>query len=106
MSSADWRSPIAYESLDIVPSRALAWEYLRRNPDYARDFARADTVSRMTADAIALTWGLRFRGRSALSRPRRAGLLVGSRGHGRPNPGGTPAWLYSDLDGAAAEAVR
>lgn len=105
MPSADWRLPIAYEGLDSVPSRALAWEYLRRNPDYARDFARADTVSRMTADAIAQTWGLRFRGRSALARPRHASLLVGSRGHGRPYPSGTPAWLYSDLEGAAAEAV-
>lgn len=68
MSSADWRSPTAYEALDTVPSRALAWEYLRRNPDYARDFARADALPPMSADAIALTWGLRFRGRSELAR--------------------------------------
>lgn len=60
MSSADWRSSIAYEALDILPSRALAWEYLRRNPEYVSDFVEADTVPRVSADAIAQAWGLRF----------------------------------------------
>jgi hypothetical protein len=57
-----WRSAEAYDYLDELPAADLAWEYLRRNPDYQRDFqsARDDAGA---ADWEG-RWGLRFPGRS------------------------------------------
>ncbi|WP_414643396.1 transcriptional regulator domain-containing protein [Brevundimonas sp.] len=78
VSSRDWRSESAYQELDTASLRDLAWEYLRRNPDYARDHEHAVAAqSEAAAAAAARTWGLRFRRRSASSRKQRRGLLVG-----------------------------
>lgn len=78
MSSRDWRSESAYEELNTASLRDLAWEYLRRNPDYVRDHAKATTASSdRAASAAAQTWGLRFRGRPAPSRKQRRRVLVG-----------------------------
>lgn len=57
-----WRSADAYDYLDDLPAADLAWEYLRRNPDYQNDF---ETASRGgAAAALSVRWGLRFPGRS------------------------------------------
>lgn len=60
----DWRSKVDYEELEAVPLRDLAWEYLRRNPNFVRDYRRAARTGSDRAEAVALIWGLRFRGRS------------------------------------------
>lgn len=57
-----WRSADAYDYLDDLPAADLAWEYLRRNPDYQTDF-QAASQSR-DAEGLSLRWGLRFPGRS------------------------------------------
>jgi hypothetical protein len=57
-----WRSADAYDYLDDLPAADLAWEYLRRNPDYQTDF-QAASQSR-DAERLSLRWGLRFPGRS------------------------------------------
>jgi hypothetical protein len=57
-----WRSPEAYDYLDDLPAADLAWEYLRRNPDYQRDFQRVSELDD-SADWEG-RWGLRFPGRS------------------------------------------
>lgn len=78
MSSRDWRSEGAYEELNTASLRDLAWEYLRRNPDYVRDHARSiNAQSDDAAAAAAQTWGLRFRRRSQPTRKSRRGFLVG-----------------------------
>ena len=61
-----WRSADAYDYLDDLSAADLAWEYLRRNPDYQNDF---QTASRERGggrgeDILSERWGLRFRGRS------------------------------------------
>lgn len=58
-----WRSAEAYDYLDELPASDLAWEYLRRNPDYQSDFRR---VGRGPGQAREIDrWGLRFPDRSS-----------------------------------------
>lgn len=70
----DWRSQDAGDALKELDRAGLAWEFLRRNPEYREDYRR--TLERIAAGAIteeaAMTeisrrWGLSFR-----PRPRRA----------------------------------
>ena len=56
----DWRLPNHYENLRPLDRAGMAWEFLRRNPKYKKDFSRAVEGS----DAIARRWGLCFRLRS------------------------------------------
>jgi hypothetical protein len=65
-AAPDWRSPSAYAYLDQLDPSGLAWEFLRRNPDYQRKYR---TVIRNPARAelsevVAQRWGLRFPYRS------------------------------------------
>jgi len=60
--ASSWRSAEAYDYLDDLPAADLAWEYLRRNPDYQRDF-QAMPTSDGGGERVA-RWGLRFPGRS------------------------------------------
>ncbi|WP_081916686.1 transcriptional regulator domain-containing protein [Caulobacter sp. UNC358MFTsu5.1] len=60
--ASSWRSAEAYDYLDDLPAADLAWEYLRRNPDYQRDF-QATRSEDEDGDGVA-RWGLRFPGRS------------------------------------------
>lgn len=56
-----WRFADAYDYLDDLPAADLAWEYLRRNPDYQNDFRAARRG--MDHEALSARWGLRFPGR-------------------------------------------
>ncbi|WP_194288281.1 transcriptional regulator domain-containing protein [Agrobacterium tumefaciens] len=38
MLSIDWRSPAAYTFAKSIPAAGFAWEYLRRDRDYRREF--------------------------------------------------------------------
>lgn len=68
--STDWRSETALDYLDEEFITQFAWECLRRNPDYRRDFAAGPS-----AEALE-RWGLRFRGRPAAARRRGNHRLV------------------------------
>jgi len=60
-SAPDWRSASDYAYVHELNRREFAWEYLRRNPSYKRDYRGA--VRRMESahiDAFAVRWGLRF----------------------------------------------
>lgn len=77
MPSSDWRSPAAYGHAHSIPAAGFAWEYLRRDDEYRRDFQHLmrkpdhDTEART---AFSNRWGLRFRGGP---RPaRRSGVAV------------------------------
>ena len=78
----DWRSPSAYAYLDQLDPSGLAWEFLRRNPDYQREYR---TVTRNPArtelsETIQRRWGLRFPCRSRVaSRPRPGRLATRDR---------------------------
>lgn len=63
MGSRDWRVASDYDYVDELDLSGLAWEFLRRNPDYQREYAV------LSADGACLPgpggglsprWGLRF----------------------------------------------
>ena len=62
-----WRSSAEYDYVEDLSASDLAWEWLRRNKRYAKDYA---TLSKAAPDDASLkealldNWGLRFRGRS------------------------------------------
>jgi Family of unknown function (DUF6499) len=64
---ANWRSATAYDYLNDLDPTEFAWEFLRRNSDYQRDYR---TTLRTTGgkaefpDPLAWRWGLRFPDRS------------------------------------------
>jgi hypothetical protein len=66
MSSDDWRSPGHYEHLLSLDAPGFAWEYLRRNPDFAREHAMLQRTSRRhclnanALEAFSQRWGVRF----------------------------------------------
>lgn len=53
----DWRDAAAYASVLVCGRPALAWELLRRDPDYRAAVANAGVGS-----DIGAHWGLHFRG--------------------------------------------
>jgi hypothetical protein len=62
MSYSDWRSPVDYNRAHELEPTGLAWECLRRNPDYHRDHRK---LSHSKPDPVAMTafrrrWGLCF----------------------------------------------
>ena len=64
---SDWRSAAAYAFLNDLNPAEFAWEFLRRNPEYQRDYraAAADGADEPEfLEALLLKWGLRFPDRS------------------------------------------
>ena len=77
-----------YERIAYLPPPSIAWEYLRRNPAYRRDWEEAERPHRRVLDddtvlveapgpsPAAGAWGLEVFFRSWRGRPGRAGLLA------------------------------
>ncbi|MCP3476443.1 DUF6499 domain-containing protein [Bradyrhizobium sp. CCGUVB1N3] len=68
MPTQYWRSPETIERLNRLERPGFALEFLRRNADYRRDFARIQRqIARDGVDpenarsGLARRWGLRFR---------------------------------------------
>jgi hypothetical protein len=64
MSGFDWRSEQAYANFEKAEAVDIAWECLRRDSEYHRDYkalASDDQSSRITHD-FRHKWGLSFRG--------------------------------------------
>ena len=60
----DWRSPSAVEALDRLDRAGFAWEFLRRNPRYRKDYSRIQkgaARASLVAQAVGHRWGLSFR---------------------------------------------
>ncbi|MCM2438517.1 hypothetical protein HGO34_02140 [Agrobacterium vitis] len=67
MLSIDWRSPAAYKFAKSIPAAGFAWEYLRRDDDYRREFQAMTATSEQDPElleAFVQRWGLRFSDRS------------------------------------------
>ncbi|MFN4205344.1 MAG: transcriptional regulator domain-containing protein [Agrobacterium albertimagni] len=67
MLSIDWRSPAAYQFAKSIPAAGFAWEYLRRNDGYRREFQAITASSEPESErleAFVQRWGLRFSNRS------------------------------------------
>ena len=70
-SIADWRSAAAYTYLNDLTPAELAWEFLRRNPDYQREYRTTipkDADEDGGPESSAQRWGLQFRTRSGAAR--------------------------------------
>lgn len=72
----DWRDGAAYRALLGIDRAGLAWEWLRRDPEYiaygraaAADPGSTDGPALLRADARALDWGLHFRRTARAPRP-------------------------------------
>ena len=62
MPRSDWRSPTAYAYVSDLDPSGLAWEFLRRNPEYRREYRAVSEGSQSNdqAEAFARRWGMRF----------------------------------------------
>ncbi|MFB9062361.1 MULTISPECIES: transcriptional regulator domain-containing protein [Sphingomonadales] len=81
-----WRSESAYTYIDQLNAEELAWEFLRRNPEYRAGYHELLSAGHMTWEAatnFASRWGLRFRRRPRNPRHFPTGLLVGPDRSGR-----------------------
>lgn len=75
---SQWRSSTSYDYFDDLGVSDLAWECLRRNADYQRDYAKALTETadhEQATDPVRLRWGLQFRRRPEPQRHRGTGPL-------------------------------
>jgi hypothetical protein len=73
-----WRSEAAYDYIDKLTPGDLAWEFLRRNPDYRKSYQELVSTGRLTEDVareFAEQWGLRFRRRPSQLSAHPADLL-------------------------------
>jgi hypothetical protein len=66
MIEIDWRSPAAYAHTSKIGAAGFAWEYLRRNDDYRRDYeaAMANGGSPLQPSTFEELWGVTFSQRS------------------------------------------
>jgi hypothetical protein len=77
MAKCDWRRPETYETLRNLDATGLAWEFLRRNPDYQRDYVRSNnTAIPIEQPPEVRHWGLSFPCRSQAFSPRASRVLV------------------------------
>ncbi|QOZ36383.1 transcriptional regulator domain-containing protein [Bradyrhizobium sp. CCBAU 53421] len=62
MPGYDWRSEEAYSGLKNAEAADLAWEWLRRDPDYQKDYAILSRRGRSSAttERFRRKWGLSF----------------------------------------------
>ena len=68
MSTEDWRSPAAYQYAATMEPASLAWEFVRRNPDYRNAYKAAPAQADDGIDGPGRRWGLRFPCRSKSAR--------------------------------------
>lgn len=80
VSDQSWRSEERYQDLSRYSAADLAWEFLRRNPDYRADFHKTHEVasdgSRQADPARWARWGLTFPGRPGTFSRRAGGVLA------------------------------
>ena len=63
MLNIDWRSAAAYRHTKSIAAAGFAWEYLRRDANYHRDYraiSRDRKPSTDVLEAFTRRWGLRF----------------------------------------------
>ena len=88
MPSSDWRSPAAYGHAQSIPAAGFAWEYLRRDDEYRRDFHRLKRKippRHRSADRVHEQMGV------AISRRTRTSPPIAPRSSGHPRFSLTPS---------------
>ncbi len=91
MAKCDWRRPETYETLRDLNAAGLAWEFLRRNPDYQLDYVKSnDAAIPIEQPSEVRHWGLSFPCRSHAFSQRAIRVLVGVDCAGRCLPCSCP----------------
>lgn len=88
-----WRISTAYDYVNELDAPDLAWEFLRRNPEYQQDYNRLKQRGLredQAAGALSAKWGLSFRGRSRPSGPQRERRLDADSRSLDADPAGAP----------------
>lgn len=65
MLSIDWHAPAAYKHTKSLPAAGFAWEYLRRNDDYRREYHPLAATRQPDARQLEMfprRWGCDFTG--------------------------------------------
>ena len=96
----DWRSEAAYDYIDKLTPGDLAWEFLRRNPDYRnayRDLVATGRLTEAIAQEFAERWGLRFRRRPKPLGANPADLLDPASRSGCDHPDDRPSARWSPV---------
>jgi len=62
MPDFDWRSPEAYSKVQNADPTGLAWECLRRNPEYRKNYRALENPHGAAPSEFRNKWGLSFRG--------------------------------------------
>ncbi|HWM45682.1 MAG TPA: DUF6499 domain-containing protein [Xanthobacteraceae bacterium] len=71
-----WRSSESYDYVESLIAPDLAWEWLRRNLNYHRDYsAHSATIPEQSTTLIRQRWGLYFPGGPCARGDRRDGVL-------------------------------
>lgn len=86
----DWRSASAVETLRRIDRAGFAWEFLRRNPRYRKDYnqiRKGAPRSPRVAEAVSQRWGLCFRLRSQACIGRCSSYLATRAGSPQRDPG-------------------
>ncbi|WP_455406519.1 transcriptional regulator domain-containing protein [Rhodopseudomonas parapalustris] len=90
--ASGWRSAARYAHVADMTASDIAWEWLRRNESYDRDFQALNNSKvdpRPLTDNIRQRWGLRFPGEPVGAPSRCAGLLAPGRRYERHRTCGT-----------------
>jgi hypothetical protein len=63
MSAVDWRSEQDYVSFGLAEAADIAWEWLRRDSEYEREFRSLTSAARQNGapNPFRKKWGLSFR---------------------------------------------
>jgi len=85
VAETNWRDATDYRYLDGLNPSELAWEFLRRNPQYEKEVSVSDPTDDHAATALTAHWGLRFPDSAELVRNRRKDLLEPGRRSERPD---------------------
>uniref|UniRef100_E6VPU2 Transcriptional regulator-like domain-containing protein n=1 Tax=Rhodopseudomonas palustris (strain DX-1) TaxID=652103 RepID=E6VPU2_RHOPX len=85
VAERDWRDPTNYGYLSDLNPAGLAWEFLRRNPEYENEVTASNPADDRAAAALTAHWGLRFPDSPKLVGHRRKDLLEPGRRPGRPH---------------------
>lgn len=67
MSNTNWRIARSYSYIFELAPQEIAWEFLRRNPDYRLCVSGSDPSAEDDTDKLAKPWGLRFLADPALN---------------------------------------
>ncbi len=106
VAETNWRDPTNYRYLNGLNPSELAWEFLRRNPEYEMEVTASNPADDHAANALTAHWGLRFPGSAELARAQRRNLLDTTHRSGRSNSHASDFAHHDDRNTYGRSGVR